>query len=697
MSCRSLLIVILTLTACATARAVEDTVRTYDKDAVVITGTRNEIRQKNSPVRVEVINRDRIRSTSMSTLDDLLKEQNGIAMNGLVGTGVQMMGLGPDYTMILIDGQPMVGRTAGVLDLKRISVGNVERVEIVKGPMSSMYGSEALAGVINVITQRPADGFTGRLFAQAISHEPSEVQANLMWGSDDVEVSTYLNFRGGAAYTVTVDSTTYPYPGSQDGTAQAKLRWYVPGGWKFDASARAFLSATDGAFVELVLGQVGVNQGSVERTDLNGMVGAEWTHGRARLKATSFVTSFRERYNFDVDQGGRGTVDDMIRRLSRTYMQYDLQFGDANRLTVGGEFLYDDISGTRYADTNGSDSHFYRTWVAFTQWEGLPTDWISYVLSARLDANNAYGTAINPRFSLLYKPGEHWRFGGGVGTGFRAPDFRQLYVQFSNQLAGTGYALIGAAVLGNDLKPEHSLSYDVSMRYEDGGFMVGSQNVVWNTELRGFRNEIRDQIEFYLYGYDGPTAIYTYTNLARILTQGIELNTQWALGLENAGSISLLAGYQYLYAVDREVLDAIDAGLAGAVNEPPLTRKQYRGLWNRSPHSGTLRLAWESEHHAWNANVRAQFMGTYGEQALDKNGPVISDPARKVWDRDDESVGAYTVLNATVAHTFTEQDSPSSARITVAVGVTNALDVVNPPLIPALVGRQFFVNAAYAF
>jgi outer membrane receptor for ferrienterochelin and colicins len=87
-------------------------------------------------------------------LADVLREQNGITMTSGFGAGVQLQGLNPDYTIILIDGEPLIGRTAGVLDLNRIAVGNIKKIEIVKGPSSSLYGSEAMAGVINIITDK---------------------------------------------------------------------------------------------------------------------------------------------------------------------------------------------------------------------------------------------------------------------------------------------------------------------------------------------------------------------------------------------------------------------------------------------------------------------------------------------------------------------------------------------------------------
>ena len=98
----------------------------------------------------------------------MLAEQPGLNIaQDFSGSGVQVQGFDPDYTLILLDGSPVIGRTAGTLELTRFAVGNIERVEIVKGPTSSLYGSEALAGVINLITRTPraplALGLSGKI------------------------------------------------------------------------------------------------------------------------------------------------------------------------------------------------------------------------------------------------------------------------------------------------------------------------------------------------------------------------------------------------------------------------------------------------------------------------------------------------------------------------------------------------------
>src|SRR5687768_12017632 len=123
----------------------EDSLRTRQLDELVVTTTRTERKLGNVAVPVKIIHQSAIRQAGSLRLKDILQEQPGLFITSGFGAGVQLQGLNPDYTLILIDGEPLVGRTAGVLDLNRITVGNIRKIEIVKGPSSSLYGSEAMA------------------------------------------------------------------------------------------------------------------------------------------------------------------------------------------------------------------------------------------------------------------------------------------------------------------------------------------------------------------------------------------------------------------------------------------------------------------------------------------------------------------------------------------------------------------------
>ncbi|MGB3544016.1 TonB-dependent receptor plug domain-containing protein, partial [Rubrivirga sp.] len=127
-------------------------------ERVVVTATRTAAALEDVAVPITVVGADEIEADGALRLGDVLDALPGLEVtSGLGGVGIQIQGLDPAYTLILIDGQPVVGRTAGVLDVSRLSTTGIERVEVVRGPSSSLYGSDALAGVVNLVTAVPRE------------------------------------------------------------------------------------------------------------------------------------------------------------------------------------------------------------------------------------------------------------------------------------------------------------------------------------------------------------------------------------------------------------------------------------------------------------------------------------------------------------------------------------------------------------
>jgi len=144
--------------------AVIDSTFFKSMNEVVVTATRTERKLGNVAIPTQIVAQKIIRLSGSLRLNDILQEQTGIFITGasgsgsvgggVFGNGVQLQGLSPDHTMILLDGEPLIGRQGGVMDLSRFAIGNIKKIEIVKGPSSSLYGSEAMAGVINILTDR---------------------------------------------------------------------------------------------------------------------------------------------------------------------------------------------------------------------------------------------------------------------------------------------------------------------------------------------------------------------------------------------------------------------------------------------------------------------------------------------------------------------------------------------------------------
>ena len=141
----------------------KDSLKTEKLDEVVITATRTIRQLSTLPMPVTIVTKEAIKKSNSVRLGDILNEQTGLItipdFGG--GEGIQLQGLDSQYTLILIDGVPLIGRSAGTLDLNRVTIGNIKQIEVVKGASSSLYGSEALGGVVNIITDTPKYGFKG--------------------------------------------------------------------------------------------------------------------------------------------------------------------------------------------------------------------------------------------------------------------------------------------------------------------------------------------------------------------------------------------------------------------------------------------------------------------------------------------------------------------------------------------------------
>ena len=141
-----------------------DTVIHKEIDELIITATRNEKQLSNVTVPAILINSRNIQLTGSSRLNEVLEEQTGLFLSsgtgstsvggGVFGNGIQIQGMAPDYTLIMLDGEPLIGRHGGIIDLSRFTVGNIRRIEVIKGPSSALYGSEAMGGVVNIITEQ---------------------------------------------------------------------------------------------------------------------------------------------------------------------------------------------------------------------------------------------------------------------------------------------------------------------------------------------------------------------------------------------------------------------------------------------------------------------------------------------------------------------------------------------------------------
>ena len=185
-----------------------DSIKTINMKEVMVSANKTEKPFVELTVPAKIISRAEIENSGHSRLNDIISEQVGIiTVPGFGGSeGVQLQGIDPEYTLILIDGLPIIGRVAGILDLSRISLGSVERIEIIKGASSSLYGSEALGGVINIITNKEKeDGFNNKIYYQYGSFKTQDILTDISFKKNRFTVFGNLNYYSSDGYDLVED------------------------------------------------------------------------------------------------------------------------------------------------------------------------------------------------------------------------------------------------------------------------------------------------------------------------------------------------------------------------------------------------------------------------------------------------------------------------------------------------------------
>lgn len=493
------------------------TPRPVSLDALVVTASRRTQSLKNVPVATEVIDRATLRQTGASDVASILVEQTGIAAEGghPVGSGVMLQGLGSERVLVLLDGQPWIGRVSGRQDLSRIPSSMVERVEIVKGPQSTLYGSEAMGGVVNVITRAPLTGsWSGGVDVTGGSRGRLDVGGNLRGGGDGLGLSADVGRR-----------TVELVPGLDEVAGTYATRWDGMGRLHWDATPTLGVTTSGFLLDERQRWRSGQIYQFADNMQWGARAGAVWRDGRHTLSPTVHASEFRHHSR----SGTRaspvdGSGDREVQRLVEAELLYALDLGDI-AIDAGVEASREAIRSDRVAGTDRT-MHAAEPFAQAT-WTRGP---VTIVPGARLSWSEQWGTSFTPRIAALYRPVERLALRASVGAGYRAPDFKELYMEFLNVGPGFGYVVRG----NGDLQPEHSRN--VSGSIEWAGDRVYAR-------VQAFHNDFDDFIETREAGDSSGVTVFTYGNIDDGVTRGVELETgaTW-------GPLRAEAGWSWLRA-----------------------------------------------------------------------------------------------------------------------------------------------------
>lgn len=679
-------------------------------DEVIITATKTQRSLASLPMPVTVVKSKEIAITGTSRLQDILAEQNGLTVvpqvNGF-GNGLQMQGLNPDYTMILIDGEPLIGRMTGNLELNRVTLANIRKIEIVKGPSSSLYGSEALGGVVNIITKSPEYNKL-QLGLKYASHQTMDASLEANYIKSKLSLSMFGNhFRtnGFDLFPDIFGQTVSPYNNT---TLQFKSKYECSEKHILQLSGKAFYEFQDNLY-QVVSGQDSIKvsgTSTIRDCSLN-------PHYKIKLGEKVYVSTsvYGSLYHTDTrliknETGETYYTDTFQQTFIRPEIQTSCYYSKNQKWTAGLGVALESVETSRYADAQKRNQN---TKYIFAQHEwSLNKKW-EIVSGLRYDDNTIYGSQWSPKLAVQYSWNDKLKFKTSVGTGFKSPDFRYLYLNFRN--AAAGYSVFGTSELKAQIDELTKKGEILQLLYDVNsiGKLSAEKSFAINAgfqyhykegchiDFNFFRNDLDGLIESQAIALTTDLkTIYSYANIKKAFTQGFEFGISHAL----LKGFQLELSSQLLYAKDKEILDNIDAGLV--FGRDPVTKESYRiikndyfGLYNRSRHTESLKLFYENDKHQWNASLRVIYKSKFGISATAGSVQGTIRPSsdvngNSILDRYDSFVDGYFLCNASVAKTLFK-------TLSIQLGLENALDYKDPASIPNLQGRVLFINMNYKF
>ena len=626
--------------------------RNYNLNPVVVTGSGHHQRLKSTATPVRVLSSQEIHEQGISTFDGALTRmmpQASMAPNSM-GTFLRLNGLGNKYILILINGQKLSGDISNNVDLNRINMARVKRIEVLDGAASSLYGSDAIAGVINIITDQPTQNLISVTSDMKISGHGVLTEA--------VSLDIYKNGFGSYTSFTHDQANSYQnndleYVKGSDTETQKTIAPFFTGyrsniiGQKFTYALTQNLALNAGLdYSYKITDRPETRQDITGGTDYEMRYkGLRWNVGgiykfsnRNSLQADFTVDRFRYGKEYDVETKDYAIGNYVQSKKQRT-MEGELKaiLGlMANSTTIfGADWRKDYLT----ASSGNIDQDVY-TLAAYAQHEHKLFKDFTATIGLRYARHETFNNHLTPKATLMYAPG-NFRFRATYSAGFRAPGLDELYYHYFSVNRGKPQISFG----NQNLSPEKSNYFSLNAEYRTQmaaisvtGFinrindMVVKQNVdVDDASLAMLRREFPEmtdaeasKLEHY--------ALYQNSDKGDV--KGIQLNVSANI----FEGFNLSANYVYTYARS-------------------MSGEEWNPLERSIRHAATMAANY---HHTW---------GRYGLN-INLNGRLQS----KTYYPDYEDAPGYGVWNLNTTHSF---DVTRWAFIEPSIGIDNLFNKVD--------------------
>lgn len=507
-------------------------------DDVVVTASGFEQQISSAPASISVISREELERGHYQNVTDALRDVPGVIVTGGGagdrGNDISIRGMPSQYTLILVDGRPQNSResrpngSAGFEQDWLPPLQAIERIEVVRGPMSTLYGSDAIGGVINVITRKVADEWHGNVQLDTVLQENSNSgdsrQANFYLSGPLVGDRLGLQLYGRASER-DEDDILNGYEEKSLQSLTARLNFAANDNHDFTAEA------------------------GVTEQDRYSRVGRSGAAEGCRGGCTDSIGEYTNTH-VAVTHSGRfdwGTSETFVQRERSDNKSRDIEITNTTAktsaviplgmhlVTVGASYEEESLNDTTTNRISDRTEIENSQRALFVEDEWMLTDTWALTGGLRVDDDDNFGSHVSPRLYSVWNATPDWTLKGGVSTGYRSPSLREITPDW-------GQVSRGGNIYGNpDLKPETSLNKEIALLYANDAGLSGS--------LTLFHNDFEDKITRIACPVDictdGPNDFGsdpTYrVNVDEAITQGVEAS----LAAPLTDAVSLTASYTF--------------------------------------------------------------------------------------------------------------------------------------------------------
>lgn len=559
-------------------------------EEVVVTGTGTEHYLKDAPVQTEVITRRALEQFQARSMEELLAGLSPSLTfhDGSMGSHIQLNGLNNDYILILIDGKRMNGDVGGQNDLNLLNPANIERIEIVKGAASSLYGSDAIAGVINIITKKHHDKTEFTSTSRVGAYGDVRESASLGLTIGQVKSMTGVNFHhtDGWRNTDLQWNQQQLKPGSTMKTVNRSTNYTLTESLDWNVNNRLSLTASGSYYERWVVRPHG--PWSYLPNDFYYRNYGFAAGGKYRLGGRNYLTAdlSYDRYGYFYDYKLQEVTDyfkdgDRITYFPGQRIKQSVQrqvlgqakgvfyIGDRHLLNTGFEYLYNHLESPHHID--GDRASVY-TLAAYAQEEWTAADDVVLTAGARGTVHKETGFNLSPKIAVLYNKGD-FRLRASYALGYKSPTVKELYYNYTATLGGGSLT----AYHGNkDLKAQTSQYASVGAEYAGRKFQASV------TAYANFLRNMIELVEINLTAEEKLNEIEKskmYLNLTQARIWGVDFTFNY----QPVQTLTVSGGYSF-------------SDPRAQYPDQGADYMKYIPIDATSQHNATLNASW---HHTW--------------------------------------------------------------------------------------------------